>query len=133
MAGFIGIGVIISIPVHWALRLAATGGWIFASVWELVVIYRGYRRYWRIRLYSPGQISLQTTAGDWQAAELISGSIVLPVPGIPPVPFSVDLTSRNAWNYAIGAAVIFSSRAHLSVELGFGDRDHTLVNFTYRF
>jgi hypothetical protein len=78
MAGLIGIGVIISIPVHWALRLAATGGWIFASVWELVVIYRGYRRYWRIRLYSPGQISLQTTAGDWQAAELISGSIVLP-------------------------------------------------------
>ncbi|NCF52222.1 hypothetical protein GWP57_11480 [Gammaproteobacteria bacterium] len=78
IAALIGIGVIISIPVHWALRLAATGAWIFASVRELVIIYHGHRRYRRIRLYSPGQISLQTTAGDWQAAELISGSIVLP-------------------------------------------------------
>ena len=70
--------MIISVPVHWALRLAATVAWIFAGGRELVIIYRGYRHYRLIRLYSPGQVSLQTTAGDWRAAELISGSIVLP-------------------------------------------------------
>jgi hypothetical protein len=62
-----------------------------------------------------------------------SGAIALPVPGIPPVPFDVELNSSNAWNYALGVAVVFSSRAQLSVELGFGERDHTLMNFTYRF
>jgi hypothetical protein len=61
------------------------------------------------------------------------GTIVLPVPGIPPVPFSVELASMEKWNYAAGVARVFSPKAHLSLELGFGDRDHTLFNFTYRF
>jgi hypothetical protein len=62
-----------------------------------------------------------------------SGTIVLPVPGLPPVPFSVELASLEHWNYAVGVARVFSPKAHLSLELGFGDRDHTLFNFTYRF
>lgn len=62
-----------------------------------------------------------------------SGTIVLPVPGIPPVPFSVELASQDEWNYALGAAYVFSPKAHLSLEIGFGDRDHTLFNYTYRF
>jgi hypothetical protein len=37
------------------------------------------------------------------------------------------------WNYAVGVARVFSPKAHLSLEIGFGDRDHTLFNFTYRF
>lgn len=62
-----------------------------------------------------------------------SGIIALPIPGIPPVPFSVDLTSMKAWNYAIGFGHAFGPKAHFSLEIGFGDRDHTLANFTYRF
>jgi hypothetical protein len=62
-----------------------------------------------------------------------SGTIVLPVPGLPPVPFSVELASLEHWNYAVGVARVFSPQAHLSLELGFGDREHTLFNFTYRF
>ena len=62
-----------------------------------------------------------------------SGVIALPIPGIPPVPFRVDLTSMKAWNYAIGFGHAFGPKAHLSLEIGFGDRDHTLANFTYRF
>lgn len=61
------------------------------------------------------------------------GTISLPLPGIPPVPFGVELASQEHWNYALGVAHVFSPRAHLSLEVGFGDRDHTLFNYTYRF
>lgn len=62
-----------------------------------------------------------------------SGIIVLPVPGIPPVPFSVELEGVDKWNTAVGVGHVFSAKAQLSFEVGFGDRDHTLFNFTYRF
>lgn len=62
-----------------------------------------------------------------------SGSIALPIPGIPPVSFDVELESADKWNYAVGVFHVFSPKAHLSLEYGFGDRTHTLFNFTYRF
>lgn len=67
-----------------------------------------------------------------------SGTIQLLVPGLPPgllppVPFKVDLASMEAWNYAVGVGHVFSPEATLYFEVGFGDRDHTLFNFTYRF
>ena len=62
-----------------------------------------------------------------------SGTIQLPIPGLPPVPFSVELESLEKWNYALGAMYIFSPKAQILLEIGFGDRDHTLLNFTYRF
>ena len=62
-----------------------------------------------------------------------SGSIILPIPGVPPVPFSVELEGSEKWNTAVGISHVFSPRAHLSLEIGFGDRDHTLFNYTVRF
>ena len=62
-----------------------------------------------------------------------SGTISLPVPGLPPVPFNVELESAKNWNYAVGIGKIFSPRATMFFELGFGDRKHTLFNFTFRF
>ncbi len=62
-----------------------------------------------------------------------SGTIVLPIPGVPAVPFSVELEGADKWNYAVGVGHTFSPNAHLSLEFGFGDRDHTLFNFTLRF
>lgn len=61
------------------------------------------------------------------------GAISLPLPGLPPVPFSVDLTGVDHWNYAVGVGYVFSPGAHLSLEVGFGDREHTLLNYTWRF
>jgi len=61
------------------------------------------------------------------------GTITLPVPGIPPVPFSVELGAMEHWNYAVGIGHVFSPKAHITLEIGFGERDHTLFNFTYRF
>ena len=65
--------------------------------------------------------------------ETHSGTINLPIPGVPPVPFRVVLEGSDKWNEAIGLAHTFSPRAHISLEIGFGDRDHTLFNYTYRF
>jgi len=68
-----------------------------------------------------------------QTEESHKGVVDLPVPGLPPVGFDVELDNSEAWNYALGMAYVFSPKAHLSLEVGFGDREHTLFNFTYRF
>ena len=65
--------------------------------------------------------------------EIHRGEIRLPINGLPPVPFRVDLDTMEKWNYAVGIGYVFSPQAHLSLELGFGDREHTLFNFTGRF
>lgn len=78
--------------------------------------------------------------GQWQAwvgglhldtEESHSGAIQLPGLGL--VPFAVDLEQDEAFNYAIGVSHHFSEHANLTLEIGFGDRDHTLFNYTYRF
>jgi len=60
-----------------------------------------------------------------------SGTIDLPVLG--PVPFAVELKGSDKWNTAVGAGYVFSPKATIYMEVGFGNRDHTLFNFTYRF
>ena len=60
-----------------------------------------------------------------------SGVFELPVIG--DVPFAVELATRDSWNYAVGAGYVFSDRANLSFEYGFGNREHTLFNFNFRF
>jgi hypothetical protein len=60
-----------------------------------------------------------------------SGTIDLPVLGA--VPFAVELKGADKWNTAVGAGYVFSPKAMLTMEVGFGKRDHTLFNFTYRF
>jgi hypothetical protein len=52
---------------------------------------------------------------------------------IGPVPFAVELVTQDSWNYSAGTGFVFSDRADLSLELGFGNRTHTLFNFNYRF
>ncbi len=55
------------------------------------------------------------------------------VPTLVPVPFDVVLGGADDWNVALGARHVFSKKASLSFEVGFGDREHTLFNYTYRF
>ena len=63
--------------------------------------------------------------------ETHSGAIDLPYIG--PVPFAVDLVTKDSWNYTVGTGYYFSDRANLSFEVGFGNRTHTLFNFNVRF
>ena len=60
-----------------------------------------------------------------------SGTFPLPIIG--DVPFSVELATKDNWNYGAGVGYVFSDRANLSFELGFGSRTHTLFNFNVRF
>jgi len=60
-----------------------------------------------------------------------SGSIDLPYIGR--VPFAVVLDTRDKWNTVAGFQHYFGEHASLSLEIGFGNRTHTLFNFTYRF
>ena len=60
-----------------------------------------------------------------------SGTFDLPIIG--DVPFSVELATKDNWNYGAGVGYVFSDRANLSFELGFGSRTHTLFNFNVRF
>jgi long-subunit fatty acid transport protein len=58
---------------------------------------------------------------------------VFPLPVIGDVPFEIELESKDKWNYAVGAGYAFNDRVNLSLELGFGNRTHTLFNFNVRF
>jgi hypothetical protein len=86
--------------------------------------------------------------GQWQfwvgglyldTEETHKGSVELPlglengVPVLVPLPFDVVLGGADDWNTAIGARHVFSKHASLSFEVGFGDREHTLFAFNYRF
>jgi hypothetical protein len=74
--------------------------------------------------------------GMWlKTKENHNGTYNLPLPGMDPLPinFDVELETQNRWNYAVGVGYIFSPKATLAFEYGFGDRTHTLFNFTYRF
>ncbi len=58
---------------------------------------------------------------------------VFELPFIGPVPFDVELVTQDSWNYTLGAGYVFSDRADLSFEVGFGNRTHSLFNFNVRF
>jgi len=78
--------------------------------------------------------------GNWQywvggmyldVEESHKGAVTLPALGS--VPFEVVLGGSDQWNTAIGAHHVISEHAEITMELGFGGRSHTLLNFTYRF
>lgn len=58
---------------------------------------------------------------------------VFPLPLVGDVPFEIELESKDKWNYALGTGYVFNDRVNLSLELGFGNRTHTLFNFNVRF
>ena len=74
--------------------------------------------------------------GMWlDTEEKHKGTFNLDVVGAPPIPvtFDVELETKNKWNYSAGVGYVFSPKALVSFEYGFGNRTHTLFNFTYRF
>lgn len=60
-----------------------------------------------------------------------SGAIVLP--GLGSIPFSVGLESSAKFNPSAGVHFRITDSAETTLELGGGDRQTTLVNFTWRF
>jgi len=74
----------------------------------------------------------------YQAAdEKHKGTIALPLgpPGAPviQVPFDVELSQKDDWNWLVGGTAALGERWTLQVEGGFGDRDHVDVEIGFRF
>ena len=70
------------------------------------------------------------------AQEKHSGTISLPlIPGLPPipVPFEVELSQKEDWNWLVGGVVSLGERWTLQVEGGFEGREHVDVELGYRF
>jgi len=64
------------------------------------------------------------------------GTIGLPlIPGAPlvQVPFEVELSQQDDWNWLVGGSYSFTPHWVFSAEGGFGDREHVDVALTYRF
>lgn len=73
----------------------------------------------------------------YQAAdEKHKGILTLPlIPGAPafPVPFEVELSQKDDWNWVVGGTAALGERWTLQIEGGFGDRDHVDVELGFRF
>ena len=72
-----GILVISTLSVAPPWRWLAAAAWCLGGLREILVIAHGHRRYRRIRIDSAGGIAVQGPGGDWIAAEVRSGSVVL--------------------------------------------------------
>ncbi len=66
-----------------------------------------------------------------KAEESHKGNIVLPFLG--PVPFAVDLSQKDDWNWIAGGSWAFRPDWTLELEGGFGDRSHLNAAVTWRF
>jgi len=57
----------------------------------------------------------------------------VPIPFLGPVPFKVELSQKDDWNWVAGGSFAFTPRWVLELEGGFGGRDHVDAALTYRF
>lgn len=77
------------------------------------------------------------TGAMYQAAEEShQGSIALPIfPGAPAiqVPFEVELSEEDEWNWLVGGTAALGEHWTLQLEGGFGDREHFDVELGFRF
>lgn len=73
----LGLLVIMLLPVHFALRVTGAVAWAVASGIELLRLQRAYSRYVGLRVCHDGTMRVQQRGGDWQAARLLPGSLLL--------------------------------------------------------
>jgi len=55
------------------------------------------------------------------------------LPGLGVIPFAVSLSQQDDWNYSTGVHYVFSKSSEMAFEVGLGDRQYTLLNYTHRF
>ena len=130
------------------LVLAAGGEKWFASLtgtWVTTSLSGDYNSSVSVRTLQPrlglrNGDSMEFWVGGYiiDAEEKHSGTIVLDlgplVPGGPvPIDFAVDLSQKEDFNLSVGTHMMFSDSWEATVEVGGGDRDTVLANFTYRF
>ena len=73
----LGLLLLLTMNLPAWLRAVASVAWSLASALEIVRLRRSYRRYQRFRFDASGSWQVRDTAGDWHAAELLTGSVLL--------------------------------------------------------
>lgn len=73
----IGVVVILSLRLPAAVVIAASVVWLTLCAWELWQIRRGFLCCLRLRVSADGGIFMLDVDGEWQAAKLLPGSVVL--------------------------------------------------------
>lgn len=73
----VGLLVILLLPVHVGLRFTGAAVWVLASGIEFLRLQRAYARYCGLRVCHDGAVHLQERGGEWQAASLLPGSVLL--------------------------------------------------------
>jgi len=78
-AGFcaIGVSLILAMPLHPAVLIAGSGGWLALCARELIMTVRGYALCCRLRMLVGGELLLLDPLGNWQRARLLPGSVLL--------------------------------------------------------
>ena len=73
----IGIVLILKLPLHPAILATGTIAWLLLCASELRNLARGFQRCRLLRVTANGAIRLLDANGDWRAAELLPGSLLL--------------------------------------------------------
>ena len=73
-----GLLVIISLPIGDFLCAAASLIWLLFGSAEMLLISSVHNRFGRILLRCDGSVQLHDRSGQWQAATIQSGTVVLP-------------------------------------------------------
>ncbi len=72
-----GAALILSMPLALLPRLAGAGLWLIAGAYDVERQRRAYRRYRGLKLDCEGRLELLDRRGEWLAARLLPGSLVL--------------------------------------------------------
>jgi len=73
----VGVILILTTPLHPAAKILGSSGWLFLSLREFWSLSRGFARCRRLRVTVGGGLLLLDAGGNWQAAQLLPGSVVL--------------------------------------------------------
>lgn len=77
LATIVGTVLILTLRIHPSLRLLACCGWLLMSGLELYKMRCAYGRFLKLRITACGDAWLRDRHGDWQAASLLPGSVLL--------------------------------------------------------
>lgn len=73
----LGVVVILTLPLHLAIKIVGVIGWLLLSYRELVYLRRAHARCKCLRITAGGDLWLLGSSGDWHMARILPGTVVL--------------------------------------------------------
>jgi len=77
-ASVLGVLTILGLPIDNFVRAILAGLWLIVTAAELALIASAHKKFRRIRIHCDGQVMLCDRDGNWQAAAITSGCVLLP-------------------------------------------------------